>query len=142
LVIVAAKIDREKGKTIHFGLEGPLAGGTIALTTGLLRCLDIEPSMAFVVAHELGHLHGRDHLRGLGRQLGFQVVSALVFSGNTELRMGAGQIGQLTLLSHSRHRETVADCCALRLVQNAFGTGSGATRLFEILGEDGQPAWA
>jgi Zn-dependent protease with chaperone function len=119
-----------------------LPGGTIAVTVGLLERLDEEPGMAFVLAHELGHFHARDHLRGLGRQLGFQVVSALVLSGSSDLQVGAGQMGQLAFLSHSRGRESAADRYALRLVHDTLGSEAGATRLLELLGQDGLPAWA
>jgi Zn-dependent protease with chaperone function len=118
-----------------------LPGGTIALTTGLLRCLDDEPGMAFVLAHELGHFHARDHLRGLGRQISFQVVSALVLSGSGDLQIGAGQVGQLAFLSHSRKREAAADRYALKLVHDTYGSEAGAARLFEMLRKDGLPGW-
>lgn len=119
-----------------------LPGGTIALTTGLLRCLDTEPGMAFVLAHELGHFHGRDHLRGVGRQISFQVVSALIFSASGEIQLGTQQLGQLGLLAHSRHRETAADRYALQLLFTTFGSDTGATQLFDQLGETGPPGWA
>jgi len=119
-----------------------LPGGTVALTPGLLRCLDEEPGMAFVIAHELGHLHGRDHLHGLGRQISFQVVSALVLSGSGDIQINANQVGQLTFLTHSRHRESAADRYALKLVYDTFGTDAGATRLFEMLSKDDLPSWA
>lgn len=119
-----------------------LPGGTIALTTGLLRCLDEEPGMAFVLAHELGHFHGRDHLRGLGRQISFQVVSALVLSGSGDLQISASQAGQLAFLKHSRRRESQADRYALKLLHDTFGKEEGATKLFEALSESGLPGWA
>ncbi len=117
-------------------------GGTVAVTVGLLERLEEEPGMAFVLAHELGHFHARDHLRGLGRQVGFQVVSALVLSGSGDLQAGAGQVGQLALLSHSRGRESAADRYALKLVQDTLGDEAGAARLLELLGRDGLPGWA
>ena len=119
-----------------------LPGGTIALTTGLLHCLDEEPGMAFVIAHELGHFHGRDHLHGLGRQISFQVVSALFFSGSGDIQMSAHQVRQFTFLTHSRSRESAADRYALKLVYDTFGTEEGATRFFEMIREDGLPNWA
>lgn len=119
-----------------------LPGGTIALTLGLLRCMDEEAGMAFVIAHELGHFHGRDHLHGLGRQISFQVVSALILSGSGDLQVSANQVGQLTFLTHSRHRESAADRYALKLVYDTFGTEAGATRLFEMLSKEGLPGWA
>lgn len=119
-----------------------LPGHTIALTTGLLNCLDEEPGMAFVLAHELGHFSGRDHLRGLGRQLSFQIVMAILFSSQDDFRLGTGQAAQMAFLAHSRRREAAADAYALRLVQRTFGTSAGATRLFELLDEKQLPPWA
>jgi predicted Zn-dependent protease len=119
-----------------------LPGGTIAVTTGLLRCLDTEAGMAFVLAHELGHFHGRDHLRGLGRRVSFQVMNALLFSGGGEVQMGASQLGDLALLAHSRDRETIADRYALDLIFRTRGSAAGTTQLFEQLGNAGLPAWA
>jgi len=119
-----------------------MPGGTIALTTGLLRCLDEEPGMAFVLAHELGHFHGRDHLRGLGRQISFQVVSSLILSGSGDLQISANQVGQLAFLRHSRQRESQADHYALKLVHDTFSNEEGATKLFEILAKEGLPGWA
>jgi Zn-dependent protease with chaperone function len=119
-----------------------LPGGTIALTPGLLRCVDSEPGLAFVLAHELGHLHARDQLRGLGRQVGFQVVLALLFSSSGDLQFGASQAGQFVHLSHSREREMAADRYALELVLATRGSDAGTAQLFEALGEQGLPGWA
>jgi Zn-dependent protease with chaperone function len=119
-----------------------LPGHTIAVTTGLLNCLDEESAMAFVLAHELAHFSGRDHLRGLGRQVSFQVIMALVFSSQGDLQMGASQAGQMAFLAHSRKREAAADRYAMTLVQRALGSGDGATRLFELLDDQHLPPWA
>lgn len=119
-----------------------LPGGTIALTTGLLRCVDSEPGLAFVLAHELGHFHARDHLRGFGRRAGFQAMMALLFSGSGDIQFGAIQAGQLVQRSHSRDRETAADRYALELVVSTLGSDAGAAQLFERLDEPGLPAWA
>jgi Zn-dependent protease with chaperone function/peptidoglycan/xylan/chitin deacetylase (PgdA/CDA1 family) len=119
-----------------------LPGGTIALTHGLLRSLDNEVSMGFVLAHELGHFHSRDHLRGLGRQLGFRALMAVLFSSGADLQVGADQAGELVRLARSRKREAAADHYALDLVYRTLGTASGATRLFELLGNEKLPPWA
>jgi Zn-dependent protease with chaperone function len=119
-----------------------LPGGTIALTVGLLECLDEEPGMAFVLAHELGHFHGRDHLRGLSRQLGLQLIWSLLFSGNAEVATGAGPAAQLTILSYSRDRESAADRYALRLVSKTLPDAEGSLRLFELLRNEKLPGWA
>ncbi|HAN32740.1 MAG TPA: hypothetical protein DCQ06_14195, partial [Myxococcales bacterium] len=46
-----------------------LPGGGIVVTSGLLKLLRNEDELSFVLAHELGHFVGRDHLQGLGRGL-------------------------------------------------------------------------
>jgi Zn-dependent protease with chaperone function len=119
-----------------------LPGGTIAVTTGLLECLDTEAGLAFVLGHELGHFHGRDHLRGFGRRLSFQIVTALLFSSSGEVQLGASQLGQLASLAYSRQREAAADRFAVRLMRDGLGSEVGATELFERLGEHGLPGWA
>ena len=119
-----------------------LPGGTVAVTTGLLRCLDTDAGLAFVLGHELGHFHGRDHLRGFGRRLSFQIVTALLFSSSGEVQLGASQLGQLATLAYSRQREAAADHFAVKLMHDALGSGAGATELFEHLGERDLPGWA
>ena len=39
-----------------------------------------ENELAFVIAHELGHYHARDHLRGLGRSLALGLVFHTAFT--------------------------------------------------------------
>jgi Zn-dependent protease with chaperone function len=119
-----------------------LPGGTIALTTGLLQSLDEDNAIAFVLAHELAHVKHRDHLRGLGRAVGFQVIRALVFSHADGVSLPAGQVGSLTLLAHSRRRESAADRFAVRLVHETFGHARDVGQLFTTLREDALPPWA
>jgi Zn-dependent protease with chaperone function len=53
-----------------------LPGGGIVVTRGLIEQSESENELAFVLAHELGHFHGRDHLRGIGRAAAFTLLSA------------------------------------------------------------------
>ena len=98
--------------------------------------------MAFVLAHELGHFSGRDHLRGLSRQLSFQEIMALVFSSQGDMQLGASQAGQLASLAYSRKQEAAADRYAMTLLKRTRGTGAGAMRFFEVLEVDHLPPWA
>jgi len=59
-----------------------LPGGRIVLTRGLLESLEEETAIAFVLAHELGHFAGRDHLQRLGRQIGFGAGLAILTGGS------------------------------------------------------------
>ncbi len=118
-------------------------GGTIAVTTGLLDTLDTDLAFAFVLGHELGHFHNRDHLRGLGRQIGIGIIYALIFGSST----GNQVIVENTLLflsrNYSRRQEEAADRFGVTLVHDLYGQTDGVTRLFEILDEKTTlPGWA
>ncbi len=117
-------------------------GGTIVVTRGLLNALDEEVAIAFVLAHELGHFAQRDHLRGLGRKLGFGVGVRLLFGGNLE-SFSQGTTG-LVLAKHSRKQESSADDFGLRCILTTYGETEGAEALFKVLEEQSgsAPQWA
>lgn len=116
-------------------------GGTIVLTDGLLRRLDEEIAIAFVIAHELGHFAGRDHLRRLGRQFGFGVSVSILTGGRSD-----GVVKTATdfvALNYNREQESAADTFAIGCLDAVYGNREGAERLFEILEEEsGLPEWA
>lgn len=116
-------------------------GGLIVLTEGLLEQLDEEIAVAFVIAHELGHFAGRDHLRSLGRQIGFGTALLLLTGGNADglVQSTSNLIG----MTYSRKQESAADVFALECLDATYGHREGAERLFEILeAESGLPEWA
>lgn len=109
-----------------------LPGGLVLVTTGLLDALDSENALAFVLAHELGHFKGRDHLRRLGRGL----VLSLFLSGLT----GSASAGELPGLlneiaghRYDREDELAADRFALGLVHAEYGHVAGAAGFFEAM---------
>ncbi len=111
-----------------------LPGGTIAVTEGLLDAVTSENELAFVLGHELGHFHNRDHLRGLGRGVGMSLVLFAVGIGGGG---GAAQLaaiaGQLTQRGFDRDQESAADEFGLGLVAAEYGHTAGASDLFEHL---------
>jgi Zn-dependent protease with chaperone function len=118
-------------------------GGTIGLTTGLLDLLTEEIEIAFVIAHELGHFHHRDHLQGLGRAAGLGIVMTILF----DMGSGAESFGNIVNFvfqrSYSQEREIKADRFGLELVYDAYGKVEGTDRLFNLLLEKKDlPAWA
>lgn len=129
----------ERPDGLHVGLlddELPNAlafpGGQVLVTTGLMKEVESENELAFILGHELGHYAGRDHLRSLGRSLTLALIMvAMRRSG------AAGDLvalsGQITGRAFSREQESQADAFGLSLVVAEFGHVSGATDFFEKL---------
>ena len=55
-----------------------LLGKKIYPTSELLKNAKTDRGLAFVMAHELGHIFHRDHLRSLGRLFGVLATSIIV----------------------------------------------------------------
>lgn len=108
-------------------------GGNIVVFSGLTDHVVSENGLAFVLAHEMGHLTQRDHLRAMGRGIVLFGVAAVLTgsdSGLTEILAPANQLGQA---KYSRTRESAADAVALRILNCRYGHAGGATELFEAM---------
>jgi predicted Zn-dependent protease len=116
-----------------------LPGGQLLVTSALLEQARSENEVAFVLAHELGHVAGRDPLRALGR--GLLVSLALAAVGETEGASVAASAAQLGERSFSREQERAADRFALALVAAEYGHVGGATDFFRRLGDDRDGGW-
>ena len=111
-----------------------LPGGTIIVSSGLLDIVDSENELAFVLAHEIGHFHNRDHLKGLGRGLLSSLVLGIV--GGQSSKALNSVVSTLSVSSYSRQDEARADRFGLELVQAQYGDVSGSTDLFKKLAEN------
>jgi Zn-dependent protease with chaperone function len=116
-------------------------GGIIAVTTGLMEVLEEDLALAFVLGHELGHFHNRDHLQGLGRAIGFKIIMAVLFGSGSD---SFGYLIENVLQTdYSQESEKAADRFGLELVYRTFGEMEGVDRLFQIiLDERKTPEWA
>ncbi|WP_027328329.1 M48 family metallopeptidase [Marinimicrobium agarilyticum] len=110
-------------------------GGHVFILEGLLDEVKTEQGLAFVLAHEIAHVHHRHPLKATIRQLGFGVMMGLVF-GNTDIAQLAGAGGQIAMLNYSRDLEREADAWALAALQKHYGHVDGADALFQWLAEE------
>jgi Zn-dependent protease with chaperone function len=118
-------------------------GGTIGVTTGLLDLLDEEIAMAFVLGHELGHFHNRDHLQGMGRTIGFRIIMAMIFGTGDGAESFGNMIEFVFQRGYSQEVERAADRFGLELVHTAYGKTGGVDRFFHIISDGNtMPAWA
>ena len=116
-----------------------LPGGNVLVTSALLEQAASENELAFVLAHELGHVAARDPLRGLGR--GVLVALALAAFGGSDGSAIAGSAAAFGERAFSRQQESAADRFALRLVAAEYGHVAGASDFLRRLPDAG-PAGA
>lgn len=118
-------------------------GGTIGVTTALLDVLEEDVELAFVIGHELGHFHNRDHLRGLGRAVGVGLTYSLLFGGEMGAKSLSNVLQYVLQRGYSRVQEEKADSFGVGVVFRTYGRTDGIEKLFEIL-EDKKdiPEWA
>jgi Zn-dependent protease with chaperone function len=105
-------------------------GGMVLVTEGLMDMAQSENELAFVLGHEIGHFRGRDHLRGLGRGVLFQMLLTSIGVGGGDATL-LGHAGVLATLSFSRDQERAADGFGLDLVHQHYGHVAGAGVFFE-----------
>ena len=113
-----------------------LPGGVIAVTNALLESVESENELAFVLGHELGHFHNRDHLRGLGRGFAFSLllVAVGVGGGGSAVQL-ASWAGRFAQRDFNRAQEIEADRFGLALLAAEYGHVSGAVAFFDHLPE-------
>ncbi|NNC76436.1 MAG: M48 family metalloprotease [Woeseiaceae bacterium] len=111
-------------------------GGLIIITSGLLDEVQSENELAFVIAHELGHFHNRDHIRGLGRGVVIGIMFAAIGASDSSMALSSS-IADLTLRGFGRRQEADADRFALEIVNAEYGHVADAWRFFERVDDRG-----
>ncbi len=101
------------------------AGSYLLVTDGLLAAVESENELAFVLAHELGHLHNRDPLKALGRSLVLITLSSIVSNSALVNVVNASE------LSYNRSQETAADNYASELIQARYRHMGDSLGFFE-----------
>lgn len=112
-----------------------LPGGTIIITKGLLKSLDSEQGLAFVLGHEIGHVKNRDHMRGMGRTLVLSFFGYLV--GLSDSRLFSFAFSFLDS-AYSRSQEAQADDFALNRMTRVYKSLSGASEFFDVVSKTPQ----
>ena len=112
-----------------------LPGGRIVVFSGLVNEVARDAELSFVLAHELGHFHARDHLRALGRGLVAMVFAVAVSGSDGGARFVMQGVGNAEN-RFSQAQERAADLFAVRLLRRRLGTTDGATEAMRRLAED------
>jgi predicted Zn-dependent protease len=110
-------------------------GGYVYLTRGLLAILNNEAEMAGVLAHEIGHVVGRDSAAMMSQQLLSQFAmlagaAGAATGGGGDAAAATMQLSQTILLGFSRECENRAD---EQSVDYMFEAGYDTTRIQDFM---------
>jgi Zn-dependent protease with chaperone function len=115
--------------------------GTVYLHEGLLKTINSENALAFVLAHELGHYALRHHIKQFGRVAVIGLLNIAFGIGGSALDEGAAGISAARVAStFSQRDESAADRYALQVLVAHYGHAGGATAFFENL-QASTPRW-
>lgn len=108
-----------------------LPGAHVIVFSGILKDLESENGLSFVLAHELGHFLNRDHLRGLGRGLILWIFSFALFGNDSCITNFLAHSLLNVEMKFSQRQETLADLFAIDLVNKRYGHVGGAKGFLE-----------
>lgn len=107
-----------------------LPGGKIIVFSKLIEMAESENEITFVLAHELGHYKNRDHLKAIGRNLVFLVMSVALFGNNNPVTGFLSNSVSKAEMKFSQNQEKSADLYALQLLNKKYGHVNGAIDFF------------
>ena len=108
-----------------------LPGGNIIVYTPLLNKMGSENELAFVLAHELGHMHNRDHLKKLGRTLVLGYGSSVIFGKDNYITTIITNSLIKAEMRFSQEQEQQADLYAVDLLNKSYNSVSGSIEFLE-----------
>ncbi len=126
----------EKSYTLSV-VKGPsvnafaLPGNHILVYSKLIKEVDSENELSYVLAHELGHFDSRDHLKALGRRLVMIAISNVIFGQENTLSKVIGDSLINTEMKFSQKQEQAADIFAIELLSKHYGNNLGAVSFLE-----------
>lgn len=144
LRVVAVSARRELPwtfKILNTGIVNAISlpGGFIYVTRGMLAFLRSEDELAFVLAHEAGHVDRRHHVQVIERNFFFSIVISLLLGRDTT----AGQIASLARFlvarGYSRDAEFEADRLGVTYAHRAgFNAAAGLTFMERLRTAEGR----
>ena len=115
-----------------------LPGGPVYVSRGLLALFNTEDELANVLAHEVGHVAGRHHVRGDARNkvLGVPTLLGTILAGMT-LGQGGAYLAQVAggglVAAHSRGQESEADAVGQEVAAEAGWDPLGMSHFLNTL---------
>jgi predicted Zn-dependent protease len=110
-------------------------GGYLYVHRGLIEAAANEAELAGVLAHEIGHVVGRDSARQLSQQMGISVLAGIALGQdpNTVASLAAQIAATGALMSYSREMESEADQYGVQETYDAGIDPVGIATFFDKL---------
>jgi predicted Zn-dependent protease len=113
-------------------------GKKIIVTTGLIKKLQSEAGLAFVIAHELGHVEQKHVLKGLFRNTIGALIQMFFFKEQNTANTVYQGANFLHSKYYSRSKEKKADLFAVELVNKHYCKAAGKLEFFEEISKETQ----
>jgi len=105
-----------------------LPGGFIYATEGMMRFVQSDDELAFVMAHEVGHVSAKHHVAMLERNFLYVIVGRVLFGGDPTSSQIANIVRFFLTQGFSRDNEFEADRLAVGFAHRArFDASAGLT---------------
>jgi Zn-dependent protease with chaperone function len=104
-----------------------LPGGVVYVTRGLLETVTSDDELAFVIAHEVGHVVCKHARKAISQDTVISILASILLGGAPQvLRSAADVLYTLQRLGYSRNQEREADSYALNYMIAAGYNPMGA----------------
>jgi len=114
-----------------------IPGGYVYLYEGLIEKVKDEDEIAFVIAHEIGHICARDGIQRLEKTILYSIPASILLSGdkNKVIKQAIDVGFNISMLKYSRQQELRADSLAIKyLIKGGFNPEK-SIKFFETLKE-------
>jgi predicted Zn-dependent protease len=116
-----------------------LPGGFIYVTRGMVTYVQTADELAFVLAHEVGHVESRHHVALIERDFFFTIVISLVLGRDPGTAQIGNLVGALLARGFSREAEFEADAAGITLAHRAgFNAGAGLPFMERLRAAEGR----
>jgi len=104
-----------------------LPGGVVYVTRGLLETVTSDDELAFVIAHEVGHIVCKHARKAISQETVISILGSILLGGAPQaIRTAADVLYTLQRLGYSRNQEREADNYALNYMMAAGYNPIGA----------------
>lgn len=113
-------------------------GKKVIVTTALIKKLKTEAGLAFVIAHELGHVEQKHVVKGIFRNSIGAILQMLFFREQTAASTVYQGANYLHSKYYSRSAEKKADLFAVELINKHYCKAPGKLEFFEEISKETQ----